>query len=82
MKTSHTLFNIDGTNYLIESNCIQSLWPCLVDKTIRYLERVGKKAAAEMCGHKAKAKCYTRINKRLVGFYLTINPQGLEIETK
>lgn len=61
MKTSHTQFNIDRTHYLIESNCIQALWPCLFDKTIRYLERVGKKPVAGFFWN--KIKYHTNINK-------------------
>ena len=82
MEEKHSHFNIDGTNYLIESNCNQSIWPRLVDKISRHLERAGKKAALEMKGRKAKVICYTRINKILVRFFLTINPEGLEIGIK
>lgn len=73
----HTLFNIDGTDYLIESKCSQAAWPRLVDKTIRHLERIGKKAAAEMYGNEAVVHSYTRINHELTGFKLTVNPKGL-----
>lgn len=76
---AHQQFNIDGVDYLIESNCEKADWPRLVDKVIRHLERIGKYAAKDMCGHKATVRGYTRINNRLAKYYLTINPQGLNI---
>ncbi len=77
MKGIHTQFKIDGTDYLIESECSQAVFPRLTDKVIRHLERIGKHAAAEMYGHEAVVSSYTKINNELVKFKLTVNPKGL-----
>lgn len=82
MSGQHTSFQIDNVNYQLSSDCIQALWPRLVDKVARHLERIGKFAAADMYGHSATARGYTTINKQLIKYDLTVNPKGLQIATK
>lgn len=82
MSGQHTSFQIDNVNYLMESDCLQADWPRLVDKVQRQLERIGKKAAAQMYGSEAVARSYTKINHRLCKFNLTVNPKGLQLATK
>lgn len=75
----NTTFQVDGTTYLLEANCHQLIWPRVIDKVHKQIERIGKKSAADMFGHTASARCYTKINNVLVKFNLTINPKGLNI---
>lgn len=74
----HTNFQVDGTEYLLQANCNSVQWPRLIDKVHKHLERVGKKSAADMFGHTASARCYTKINNVLVKYSLTINPKGIK----
>ncbi|WJN63853.1 hypothetical protein Erwinia_phage_Fougasse_00061 [Erwinia phage Fougasse] len=77
MSGQHSQFQVDGTQYLVESDCSNAAFPRLVDKVIRQLERIGKHAAAEMYGHEAVVCSYTKINHELVKCKLTVNPKGL-----
>ena len=80
MPMQHTNFQIDGVNYLLEASCRPQVWPRLIDRVHKNLERIGKKSAADMCGHTAKACCQTSLNKVLYTFYVTVNPKGLNLE--
>lgn len=82
MSGQHVSFQIDNVNYHLESQCQQALWPRVVDKVCRQLERIGKKAAADMYGHSATARGYTTINKQLIKYDLTVNPKGLQLAIK
>lgn len=82
MSGQHTSFQIDNVNYQLESRCHQALWPRLVDKVARHLERIGKTSAAEMYGHSATARGYTTINRQLIQYNLTVNPKGLQLAIK
>lgn len=75
----HTQFQIDNVNYYVSSTCEQAIWPRLVDRVVRHIERVGKHAAKDMFGHTASAEGRTKINNNLVKFVVTINPKGLPL---
>lgn len=74
----HTNFQIDGTNYLLESNCHQHTWPRLIDKVHKYLERYGKHVRKHYGSDlSATSKGKTTIGGVEVHFHVTINPKGL-----
>lgn len=77
--TQHTSFQIDGVNYLLEGNTSQAIWPRLIDRVHKHLERIGKESASHMYGNTAVAKGYTKVAGVLTPFHLTINPKGLNI---
>lgn len=70
-----TEFTIDGVPYLLKSNCEEAVWSTVCDRVIKQLQRIGKEAAKGMYGP-ASAEGRTMINRKLVSFKLTINPQG------
>lgn len=76
----HTLFQIDGTNYLLESSCQQHSWPRLIDKVHKYLERYGKDVRRHFGSDlSATNEGSSSINNVVCTFKLTINPKGLNI---
>lgn len=76
----HTNFQIDGTNYLLESNCNQHTWPRLIDKVHKYLERYGKHTRAYFGSDlSATTDGTSTINSVTVHFHLTMNPKGLRL---
>ena len=76
MSEQHTQFSIDGVPYQLASDCPQALWPSLCDRVFRHLARIGKEAAQSMYGE-ATVTGKTKMNKQLLSFKLTINPQGI-----
>lgn len=76
----HTSFQIDGSNYLLESNCLLQVWPRLIDKVHKYLERYGKDVRRHFGSDlSAITEGTSSINGVLVHFQLTINPKGLKL---
>lgn len=77
MPIAHTQFIIDGTTYMLRSDCPQEIWPRLCDRVQKELMRIGKASAAAMVGQTGTVKSTTLIMQRNVGYILTINPKGI-----